>query len=360
MALVGPTRIQVQRQYDSLRKIYPIAVAKTMTEKALKVHGLRVAGESVVSFKLDDPMPPMPSPIFTDEHGRPIPKPERADFETDSAFVRAFNEYKRKIDAAASRAVYHKPKKSAKKASAKRSKHHPYAIEIANKIVRGKAVGTEYVVTQRPIGKPTILARFDTRGEAERWITSQKFDPVGQSIAMSKALEKALGETPKKRRRGPKKAKKAKKFDPVGQSIAMSKALDKALGETSKRGRGRPPSKFKVRKGEGFEGKTVWYVVRNADDHAVGYRHTKKEAEEYRKKVEKERAGDTTVYGTTPVSSGVVIQKLRKELLAARERGQEHHFFTLDGKEALIRVQTLGPKKIESLTLEDVRRIAVY
>lgn len=48
-----------------------------------------------------------------------------------------------------------------------------YQIEIANRIERGRAVGTDYVVTQRPIGRTGILARFGERSEAEAWIAKQ-------------------------------------------------------------------------------------------------------------------------------------------------------------------------------------------
>jgi hypothetical protein len=37
--------------------------------------------------------------IFTEENGRPIPKPERGDFTTDAEYVRAFHDYKRRIEA---------------------------------------------------------------------------------------------------------------------------------------------------------------------------------------------------------------------------------------------------------------------
>ena len=45
-----------------------------------------------------------------------------------------------------------------------------YQIEIANRIRNGRAVGTDYVVTRRPDGLCTILARFATRDEAAAWI----------------------------------------------------------------------------------------------------------------------------------------------------------------------------------------------
>lgn len=49
-----------------------------------------------------------------------------------------------------------------------------YQIEIANRIGRlGTAVGTDYVVTQRPIGKTSILARFGNRIAAEAWIAER-------------------------------------------------------------------------------------------------------------------------------------------------------------------------------------------
>lgn len=49
----------------------------------------------------------------------------------------------------------------------------PYQIEIANKTRNGRAVGTEYVVTRRPVGNSTILVRFDERADAVAWIAGQ-------------------------------------------------------------------------------------------------------------------------------------------------------------------------------------------
>jgi hypothetical protein len=48
-----------------------------------------------------------------------------------------------------------------------------YQIEIANRIRRGRAVGTDYVVTQRPVGRTGIIATFPTRDDAERWIVER-------------------------------------------------------------------------------------------------------------------------------------------------------------------------------------------
>lgn len=48
-----------------------------------------------------------------------------------------------------------------------------YQIELANKIVKGRAVGNLYVVTRRPIGMSGIIAKFDTREEAQAWIDEQ-------------------------------------------------------------------------------------------------------------------------------------------------------------------------------------------
>lgn len=53
-----------------------------------------------------------------------------------------------------------------------------YQIELANKIgkvgiFRGRAMGNEYVVTQRPLNRSGILARFDDRDDARRWIHDQ-------------------------------------------------------------------------------------------------------------------------------------------------------------------------------------------
>ena len=45
--------------------------------------------------------------------------------------------------------------------------------ELANKIYKGRAVGNEWVVTQRPIGRTGTLARFDTREEAAAWIAER-------------------------------------------------------------------------------------------------------------------------------------------------------------------------------------------
>jgi hypothetical protein len=49
-----------------------------------------------------------------------------------------------------------------------------YQIEIANRIFSGRAVGTDYVVTQRPICRTGILARFRTREEAQAWIDAAR------------------------------------------------------------------------------------------------------------------------------------------------------------------------------------------
>ncbi len=46
--------------------------------------------------------------IFTDEPGKPLPRPSRKDYESDYEWVVAFHEWKRKIDSTASRAVYEK------------------------------------------------------------------------------------------------------------------------------------------------------------------------------------------------------------------------------------------------------------
>ena len=44
-------------------------------------------------------------------------------------------------------------------------------LEIANRIIKGRAVGTDYVVTRRPIDMSGIVAGpFATREEAEAWI----------------------------------------------------------------------------------------------------------------------------------------------------------------------------------------------
>ena len=48
-----------------------------------------------------------------------------------------------------------------------------FQIELANKVWRGRAIGSEYVVTRRPDGLTGILARFDTREDAEAWIRRQ-------------------------------------------------------------------------------------------------------------------------------------------------------------------------------------------
>jgi hypothetical protein len=49
-----------------------------------------------------------------------------------------------------------------------------YQIELANKIRNGRAVGNEFVVTMRPIGRSGILERFATREEAAAWIAAQE------------------------------------------------------------------------------------------------------------------------------------------------------------------------------------------
>lgn len=46
----------------------------------------------------------------------------------------------------------------------------PYQLELANKVRNGRAVGNEYVITQRAIGRNGIVERFDTREEAEAWL----------------------------------------------------------------------------------------------------------------------------------------------------------------------------------------------
>lgn len=48
-----------------------------------------------------------------------------------------------------------------------------YQIELINKIERGRVIGNSYAVTRRPIGQTTILVSFDTREQAEEWITQQ-------------------------------------------------------------------------------------------------------------------------------------------------------------------------------------------
>jgi hypothetical protein len=48
-----------------------------------------------------------------------------------------------------------------------------YTIEIANRIKHGRAVGTDFVVTRRPEGFSSILARFATRDEAAAWIAAR-------------------------------------------------------------------------------------------------------------------------------------------------------------------------------------------
>lgn len=45
-----------------------------------------------------------------------------------------------------------------------------YMIELANKSAKGRAVGNEWVVTQRPLGRSGILARFAFLDEAKKWI----------------------------------------------------------------------------------------------------------------------------------------------------------------------------------------------
>jgi len=60
-------------------------------------------------------------------------------------------------------------------------------IEIANRIVAGRAVGTQYVVTRRDEGNSGIVSpRFDTREEAQAWIDTQ------EEIARVEARETAM------------------------------------------------------------------------------------------------------------------------------------------------------------------------
>lgn len=51
-------------------------------------------------------------------------------------------------------------------------------IEIANLIRNGRAVGTEYVVTNRDTGRSGIVARFETRREAEAFIAASSRDSI--------------------------------------------------------------------------------------------------------------------------------------------------------------------------------------
>lgn len=48
-----------------------------------------------------------------------------------------------------------------------------YQIELANKIVGGRCVGNQWVVTRRPMHNTTIVARFETREEAETWAAAE-------------------------------------------------------------------------------------------------------------------------------------------------------------------------------------------
>ena len=50
---------------------------------------------------------------------------------------------------------------------------HPYQIEIANRIRGGRAVGTDYVVTRRPLGQTAILTRLPSREKAVAWIRAR-------------------------------------------------------------------------------------------------------------------------------------------------------------------------------------------
>jgi hypothetical protein len=52
--------------------------------------------------------------IFTDAQGRPIPKPKRADFATDAAYVGAVHAFHNRLASEASAAVYHRPSKVSK------------------------------------------------------------------------------------------------------------------------------------------------------------------------------------------------------------------------------------------------------
>lgn len=53
-------------------------------------------------------------------------------------------------------------------------------IELANRIAHGRAVGDEWVVTRRPIGRTCIIARFETRQEAQEFI--DKNDAVTEVV----------------------------------------------------------------------------------------------------------------------------------------------------------------------------------
>lgn len=48
-----------------------------------------------------------------------------------------------------------------------------FQVEIANRMSRGRAVGTDYVVTRRPVGNSAIIARFERREDAVTWIDAQ-------------------------------------------------------------------------------------------------------------------------------------------------------------------------------------------
>lgn len=66
-----------------------------------------------------------------------------------------------------------------------------YQLELANKIRGGRAVGNEYVVTRRSIGLSTIIARFDTKAKAKRFMLEsekrdRKSNPSRRSIHTTK------------------------------------------------------------------------------------------------------------------------------------------------------------------------------
>ena len=50
-------------------------------------------------------------------------------------------------------------------------------IELANRIRHGRAVGNEYVVTNRDEGNSMIIARFDTREDAAAYIATHAPHP---------------------------------------------------------------------------------------------------------------------------------------------------------------------------------------
>lgn len=68
-------------------------------------------------------------------------------------------------------------------------------IELANKIRGGRTVGNEYVVTRRDEGKSGIIAKFDTREQAQAFIDNGgeivRVDGVEYAVLRSRTPEQS-------------------------------------------------------------------------------------------------------------------------------------------------------------------------